>query len=136
MQPISPEELSALLDGELESDRAEEVRLAMSQDESLRRMYEQLAKTDNALASLAVGYQFEPRISLPETSPVAGLPVYSVALCLLAVRVLAKVLPQGPGILLQVLAIGLLAGWLFYRFLPDLRADRWQVAHELGEVAR
>lgn len=136
MQPISPEEISALIDGELAPERWEQVRLAIGNEESLRRIYEQLSETDKALTSFATACQFEPQISLPETSPVLAFPASMVAFGLLVVRVLAKILPHGPGILLQVLMIGLLAAWLCCWLLPALRADRWQVARELGEVAR
>ncbi len=136
MRPVSPEELSALLDGELPPDRAQQVRSAVNGNEHLRHLYEELAATDKALASLSSTAQFEPRVWLPQTSPLLGPPVFTVALGLLAVRILAKVLPQAPGFLLQGLAIALLAAWLFCRFLPALPADRWQVAHELGHSAR
>jgi hypothetical protein len=132
MKPVSPEEISALLDGELMPGRAEEVRRAMVGDERLRRIYQQMAETDSALSSLAAACQFEPHVSLPSISPVPGISFYAVVFGLLVVRILAKVLPFGPGIWLQALTIALVAAWLLYRFLPTLRADMWQAAHELG----
>jgi hypothetical protein len=136
MKLISPEEISALFDGELMPDRAEEVRHAMVEDERLRRCYEQMAETDSALSSFAAACQFEPRVSLPSISPVLGFPIYAVAFGLLIVRILGKVLPFGPGIWLQALAIALVAAWLLYRFLPTVRADMWQAVHELGLSSR
>jgi hypothetical protein len=132
MKPISPEEISALLDGELPADRAEEVRRAMVEDERLRRIYEQMASTDSALSSLAAACQFEPQLSLPSVSPVLGFPICAVASGLLIVRILEKLLPFGPGIWLQALVLAIVAAWLLYRFLPTLEADTWQSAHEVG----
>ncbi len=74
MRPISPEEISALLDGELMPSRAEEIRRAMLEDERLRRVYEELAETDSALSSFAAACQFEPYVLLAGVSPVLGLP--------------------------------------------------------------
>jgi hypothetical protein len=136
MRPISPEEISALLDGELMPDRAEEVRRAMVEDERLRRIYEQMAETDSALSSLAAACEFEPHVALPTIWPVLGFPIYAVAFGLLIVRILAKVLPFGPGIWLQALVIALVAAWLLYRFLPALEGDMWQAARELGLSSR
>ncbi len=132
MTPISPEEISALFDGELMPDRAEEVRRAMVEDEQLRRIYERMAETDSALSSFAAACKFEPQVSLPSISPVLGCPIYAVAFSVLIVRILAKALPFGPGIWLQALAIALVTAWLFYRFLPTLEGDMWQVVHERG----
>ena len=132
MKPISPEEISALLDGELTPDRAEEVRRAIVDDEQLRQVYEQMASADSALSSFAAACQFEPHLSLPSISPVLGFPIYAVAFGLLIVRILAKILPFGPSIWLQALAIALFAAWLLYRFLPTLEADAALAAQELG----
>lgn len=132
MKPISPEEVSALLDGELTPDRAEEVRRAMVEDEQLRRIYERMASADSALSSFAAACQFEPHLSLPSISPVLGFPIYAIAFGLLVVRILAKILPFGPSIWLQALAIALVAAWVLYRLLPTLEADMWQAAHEVG----
>ena len=132
MRPISPEEISALLDGELMPQRAEEVRRAVAEDERLRQIYEQMAGTDSALSAFATACKFEPHVSLPSISPVLGFPVYAVALGLLIVRILAKVLPFAPGIWLQALVIALVVAWLLCRFLPILEADMWQVVHEIG----
>jgi hypothetical protein len=136
MKPISPEEISALFDGELMPDRTEEVRQAMAEDERLRRIYEQMAETDNALVSYSAACQFAPHVSLPSMSPVLGFPIYAAVFGLLIVRILAKVLPFGPSIWLQAFAIALVAAWLFYRFLPTLRADMWQAVHEQGLSSR
>jgi hypothetical protein len=136
MKPISPEEISALLDGELTLNRAEEVRQAIVEDEYLRQIYEQMAITDSDLSSFAAECQFEPHVSLPSISPVLGFSIYAVAFGLLIVRILAKILPFGPGVWLQALAIAFVAAWLLYRLLPILQADIWQAVHELGSNSR
>jgi hypothetical protein len=132
MKPVSREEISAIFDGELTPDRAKEVRHAIVENEQLRRIHDQMAETDIALSSFATACQFEPHVSLPNTSPVLGLHFFAVALSLLIIRIVAKALPFGLSISLQTLAITILAGWLFHRFLPTLRTDVWQAAHELG----
>jgi len=132
MKPISPEEISALFDGELMPDRAEEIRRAMIEDGRLRQIYEQMAETDTALSLFAAACKFEPHVSLPSISPVLGFPIYAVASGLLMVRILAKVLPFGPGLWLQASIMVLVAAWLFYRLLPALGADMCQAVHELG----
>lgn len=136
MRPISPEEISALLDGELMPERAEEVRRAVAEDERLRQIYEQMASTDSALSAFAAACRFEPHVSLPSISPVLGFPVYAVALGLLIIRIVAKVLPLGPGIWLQALVIALVITWLLYRLLPTLEADMWQPVRELSLSSR
>jgi hypothetical protein len=132
MRPISPEEISALLDGELMPERAEEVRRALAEDERFRQIYEQMAMTDSDLRTFAAACQFQPHISLPSISPVLGFPVYAVALGLLIIRIVAKVLPLIPGIWLQASVIALVITWLLYRLLPILEADTWQPACELS----
>ncbi|MHB8902114.1 MAG: anti-sigma factor family protein [Thermoguttaceae bacterium] len=136
MRPVRPEEVSALLDGELPPERANEVRLAIANDDHLRQVYQELAETDGRLASLAAACRFEPRISLPPVlePPVLGLPIWAVATGLLIVRIVAKLAPAGPGLILQAAVIALLAGWLLWRLLPALRADRGLVARELGQT--
>lgn len=132
MKPISPEEVSALFDGELTPDRAEEVRRAIVENEELHRLYQQMASADSALRSFAAACRFEPRLSLPNSAPVPDFPIYAVAFGLLILRIVGKILPFGPGIGLQALAIAILVAWLLYRFLPTLKADIWQLAREVG----
>ncbi len=132
MTPISPEEISALLDGELAPERAGEVRRAIAGDERLRQIYQRMSHAHRDLSSFAAACQFEPRIALPPLSPLSGTAIYAVAFGLLAVRILAKVLPMVPGIWLQGLAIALVAAWIVGRFLPKLDVDRWQALRELG----
>ncbi len=131
MKPVSPEDISALFDSELTPVRAEEVRRVIVEDKRLRRIYEQMAETDSALISFAAACTFEPRLSLPNASPVLGLSVFAVALILLMVRILAKVLPFGPGIWVQASVIALFIAWLLYRFLPTLEVGTWQIEREL-----
>ena len=133
MTPVSPEEISALFDGELTPDRAEEVRRAVVEDEGIATNLRADGQMDRDLSSFAAACQFEPHVSLPSSLPVLGLPIYLIALGLLVVRILAKVLPIGPGIWLQTLVIALVAVWLLYQFFPALRTDTWQAVHEMAQ---
>ena len=132
MKPVSPEEISALLDGELSPDRAEEVRRAMAEDQALREVYRQLADLDRDLNSYAAACQFSPHLAWPSRSPALDVSLGAVALALLAVRILAKTLAFGPGLGVQCVALALVVGWLLCRLLPRLQEDPSQVARELG----
>ena len=131
MKPVRPEEVSALLDGELAPGRAEEVRRAIAEDQGLREVYQQLGDMDSDLNSYAAACQFDPHLSLPSRPRTLDISIWVVAFGLLAVRVLAKALTFGPGIGVQLVALALVVGWLLCRLLPRLQDDRWQVAHEL-----
>lgn len=131
MKPVEPEEISALLDGELALGRAEEVRRAIAEDQGLREVYQQLVGMDSDLNSYAAACQFNPRLSLPSDVPALNIPIWLVALCLLVVHILGKVLPFSSGIGIQLVALALLVGWFLRLLLPRFRDDPWQVAHEL-----
>ena len=80
MRPVEPEEISALLDGELAPGRAEEVRRAIAEDRGLRELYQQFADMDSDLNSYAAACQFNPRLSLPGDVSVLGVCVVSTDL--------------------------------------------------------
>ncbi len=65
MKPVEPEELSALLDGELDARRAREVALQMQQDPSLRREFDALSTADADWRAAADGAAFVPRVRTP-----------------------------------------------------------------------
>jgi anti-sigma factor RsiW len=92
-EPIEPHELSGLLDGELTSQRAKEVRRSMEDDPKLLAEFERLQRFDNSWSAAASAAAFEPEIILPpQRNGQAGLFTGIVpALCvLLAARFLAK----------------------------------------------
>jgi len=131
MKPVSPEEVSALLDGELAPDRAEQVRRAIAEDQKLQQVYQQLADMDNELNSYAAACQFNPQLSLPSRPPAIAISLWAITFGLLVVRILAKTLTFGPGIGVQLVALALVVAWLLWRMLPSLQNDQWQVAREL-----
>lgn len=65
MNPVQPEELSALLDGELDTARAAEVRAQIQMDPALRLEFETLSASDAAWRAAADAGAFAPAVSLP-----------------------------------------------------------------------
>ena len=66
MKQIQDEELSALLDGELDAQRAEEVRARIKADPALRKEFDALARLDQRLSYAAEQAAFLPELSFPE----------------------------------------------------------------------
>jgi len=108
MNDIRSEELSALIDGELDATRATQVRAAIAADPALRADYEALARLDMGLRGAADASRFAPDIDLPRASTAARtvrdwaiLPV--VTLGLLLVRLMPKFIDLAAlGWLLQI----------------------------------
>jgi|SRR5690606_33942725 len=65
MKKVQNVELSALLDGELDSQRAEVVRSAINGDPALREEFDALAQLDARLRSAAEEAAFMPDVSFP-----------------------------------------------------------------------
>jgi anti-sigma factor RsiW len=112
MRPIDRTEISALLDGTLSPERADEVRRALGEDESLQREYEQLAALDVDLKTYARAMMFKPRVSLPESPAVLRFPVPLVVSVLLLLRVIVKAIPPIVGSGLEVFVLVLVIVWL------------------------
>lgn len=110
MTPVNKEELSALLDGELESKRAAVVRAAIAADPALHAEYEALVRLDAGLVGAAAEAGFMPDIVLAPAAPsaphwMAGL---AVVVVLLGVRLLPKLMDLAlVGVLLQIVAAGI-----------------------------
>jgi anti-sigma factor RsiW len=110
MKEVQDGELSALLDGELDSQRAEVVRAAINADPALREEFDALARLDARLRSAAEEAAFMPDVSFPAAAArqasawhwPAGV---ALVLALIAIRFLPK-LAELPlfGISLQVAA--------------------------------
>ena len=64
MMPIQPEELSALLDGELDAARAAQVRAAIQMDPVLREEFDALSAADAAWGAAADSAAFTPAVML------------------------------------------------------------------------
>jgi hypothetical protein len=120
MKPVQPEELSALLDGEIDAQRAREISEQVRNDPVLSPQLEALEKLDSDLRRAADAAIFIPSMRLP---PFAHVPAVStVTICcivflLLFVRLLSKVLDAqaltwglnaGAFIVVLVAAVGLL----------------------------
>lgn len=65
MIPVRPEELSALLDGELDPARAAEVQTQIQDDPALRQEFEALSNSDAAWRAAAGSATFTPQVTLP-----------------------------------------------------------------------
>ena len=130
MKPIDPMELSALLDGELSPERADQVRRAIAEDESLRREYEELAALDADLKARAQAAVFAPRVSfldaaaLPGAAVFAPLPLIIVVLALMAARLALKAAPAALDVGLETGALALVVTWGLRRLLAAAARDQ------------
>lgn len=93
--PIKPEELSALLDGELSPQRQAEVRRALAADPALAAEYARLAELDRDWSAAARQARIAPPIAPPILrDPHKPLPwplVGGILLLLIAIRFTTKV---------------------------------------------
>jgi len=124
MKPIDPEELSALLDGELPEPRSEEVRRALEQDPVLREEYERFVAFDADWKREAQAARFRPRVRIPVASRRWKIPVAGLVLALAAFRLLIKTLPPIPGGLIEAAALVIVLGW-GVRYLVRLSEPEW-----------
>jgi hypothetical protein len=56
------------------------------------------------------------------------LGIVPLAIIMFVVRVAAKLLPTGPGIAMQLVALAVLVGWLLSRLVRVAQAELWQPA--------
>lgn len=113
MTQVRDEELSALLDGELDEREAARVRAAIAGDPALRRQFEALERLHTRLGEAAEQFAFTPVIELPRPAPapigtwMAGA---GVVLALLAIRFLPKFVDLAvAGIAVQIAACAAIA---------------------------
>jgi len=64
MKPVQPSELSALLDGELEVSRRQEVEAALASDATLQAQFLALKSADRQWRAAAHAASFQPQIDL------------------------------------------------------------------------
>ena len=102
MKSIDPAEISALLDGELSPERADQVRRAITEDDSLRRLYGQLVGLDADLKAYVAAAMFRPRLSVAQEPSVKGFRVLLMTLALLITRLAVKFLPTSFGVGLEI----------------------------------
>lgn len=91
MIPVRPEELSALLDGELDPARAREVRAQLETSPALRSEFEALSVADSAWRVAAGASAFTPRVELPaprEKEADAGTTVWLLPAVAMAISIL------------------------------------------------
>jgi len=97
MRQVQDEELSALLDGELEPQRAEQVRARIEADPALRKEFGALVRLDARLRGMAAEAAFVPDISFPgnagDKASALRWPVgIAVVLALVTIRFLPKLI--------------------------------------------
>lgn len=125
MNPVQPEELSALLDGELDPRGAREVEAQMAAQPELRAQFEALSAADAAWRRAAASAAFAPDVRLPASldAPVvdtAGLNALGLSIvALIAVRIVLKLIgSEALTLALPALSMALLIGavvWIAIR---------------------
>ena len=108
MKQVQEEELSALIDGELSPERAEEVRLMVQADPALREQFAALGKFDALLWRAGEDAAFSAEIIFP-ADPLVASRIWplgiGVALALVIIRLLPKLLELPTlGVSLQLMA--------------------------------
>lgn len=73
MIPIQPEELSAFIDGELDSNRAEEIKNSIANDEVWRKRFDELSTLDTNLRNAASGAAFKPKVTFSSEKAFSGI---------------------------------------------------------------
>ena len=93
-RPVEPHELSGLLDGELDAQRAAEVRRAMEENAELRAEYDRLCMLDRTCSTAASQAAFKPGLALPHARTrrvPLGIALGLGLIVLLTARLLPKV---------------------------------------------
>lgn len=112
MTDVSQEELSALIDGELDPARAAIVRAAIHADPELAAQFQGLNALDEALRMTATEAAFSPVFTLPATTEAAAIswrwPASIAAILMLVVVRLLPKLIELPllGLMAQLLVLG------------------------------
>lgn len=112
MKPVDPAEISALLDGELSRERTEQVRRALAENRELRSVFDNLSALHRDLTACGVAASFRPRISLASSTRFPAVGVLGFAAAMLVLRVTAKLVPLGVGVVFQAAALGLFLWWV------------------------
>jgi len=128
MRPIDPAEISALIDGELPPERAREVRRAIAQEASLRRVYEQLVRLDTDLKAAAAQVMFQPHVELPRATGGYGMRVFLAAAVLAIVRLAMKWASPGLATIFAAALLAVVVGWVLQRLVRASEAEFQQGA--------
>lgn len=117
-KPVEAHELSGLLDGELDPQRAAEVRRALESDPELKAEFARMAGLEQRWSAAASRAAFWPSVALPEATAHAHRWIHAWAAFLpflLVARCLSKLtLAPGAQWTVQALALGGLVVLLFW----------------------
>ena len=132
MSSIDSAELSALLDGELDPERASMVCQAIASDPVLRAEFEMLKRLDRAVAEAASTSAFEAGVVIPEVIPqshlLRSIAAFVPALCaLLVVYILPKLLDLAlsTSIFLHIIPFALIMVWAFRLVMRNDEMKEW-----------
>jgi anti-sigma factor RsiW len=92
MKPVLPEELSALMDGELDADRAREIETQLAANPHLRAEFSRLVETDAQWRAAAATAVFAPAVRLPPTT--AGLRSAAIVTALMIGLICLRMAPR------------------------------------------
>lgn len=125
--PINDAEISAYIDGELDSVRMQEVEQALVNNPVLRAHYEELKAADRQWRSIASSLESHPTIVLPRESLTKNS--ITVALLLLLAFLVLRFAPKfitlmSIGVVIHAIALAFILLWLLY---SETEADkgRW-----------
>jgi anti-sigma factor RsiW len=119
MKPIEPAELSAYLDGELNSARAREVQIALADEPRLRADFNTLAEADIIWRAAAESANLRPGVQLlPQrrtAHAVSVLGMIGLVTLLVAVRLLPKMTDTLTwGVVLHGLTLAMVLIWVLH----------------------
>jgi anti-sigma factor RsiW len=92
MTPVQPEELSALLDGELSAERAAEIERQMVSDPALRAEFELLSDLDAQWRTAARTAVFTPGLVRPTPQRGTWMAAAGIVAGLVALRIVVRVI--------------------------------------------
>lgn len=90
MNPIQPEELSALIDGELDAQRECEIRAELAVNAQLRAELEVMNRLDISIRAAAAEAAFDPTVKSPTRSEFPWRSTLLLVLLLVFIRVALK----------------------------------------------
>jgi anti-sigma factor RsiW len=107
MIPVQPEELSALIDGELDPQRAAEIKMQMAADPELRAAFDALRDLDGRWRRSARTAAFVPQVRLPTRAKWnSRLMILAVAVALVGVRAAVRMIDTAMiGVALQFIVL-------------------------------
>ena len=122
MTPVQPEELSALIDGELGPERAAEIERRMAEDPALRAAFDALRDLDGQWKAAAATAVFMPTLARPAADPRHGAAAVGSAAALAGLWVMGRAVDAVDVVFAAqaVVLAGLLAG-LILIVRADLR---------------